>query len=563
MKKFLKLWPIILVVLLAFFLRIYKLGSYPVGFLWDEAALGYNAYSILKTGRDEFGKFLPIIFKSFGDYKPGLYVYLTIPSILVFGLNEFAVRLPSALAGTTAVLISYLLIIENSKIIFDKKLKSSAIALITALILAINPWHINFSRGAWELNLMLTEILLGIFLLVKFLNSRKVFWLYLATLSLLSSLITYQAAKFLFPAVLAGFVWFYWKKIRPLSARLKFNFLSICLVGFTLVNLLTVIGGRAGRIKVMSIFSYPRSDEEKEMILNQDQQDQLVFRLFHDRPVFFLRSVLGRYFNHFSGRFLFITGDWSNPRNGVIYQGVLYYLEIIFLILGLGILARRKRNPGENLMLFWLIIAPLPSALTRDNISSVRSFPMVIPLVFIIAIGIQGSIDFLRKYSSIVQSSLFIILLTSYLFFFIRFLDLYFVHNPKFNSQGHLYGYRQVMDFLLPLAQKKNKIIFSTTYGQPYIFWLFYSRYDPATYQKKVIFKENPYGDVGEIEKIGNFEFRKVYFPADRSIPNGLLVDDEFGLPTRDITSDEEKFNLIREINFLDGKVAFRVVETK
>ena len=67
--------------------------------LWDEAALGYNAYSILETGRDEYGQILPIIFKSFGDYKPGFYVYLTLPFIKVFGLNELSVRLPSIILG--------------------------------------------------------------------------------------------------------------------------------------------------------------------------------------------------------------------------------------------------------------------------------------------------------------------------------------------------------------------------------------------------------------------------------------------------------------------------------
>lgn len=563
MKKPVKYWPILLIVLLAFFLRVYKLGQFPVGFLWDEAALGYNAYSILETGKDEFGAFFPLIFKSFGDYKPGLYVYLTIPSVLIFGLNEFAVRLPSALAGTAAVLILYLLLTESSKPKGGEKQGDlKTLALLASLVLAINPWHINFSRGAWELNVMLTEILLGIYFLVKFLNLRKSLWLYLGIMSLISSLFTYQAGKFLFPVLIMALIWFYRRQIQPIPSRIKFKFLSICFIGFALVNLLTAIGGKAGRIKVMSIFSYPRSNEKKEMILNQDNQNQLIYRLFHDKPVFFLRSVLERYFNHFSGKFLFVTGDWSNPRNGVIYQGVLYYLDAVFLVLGLAILARKKRSPLENLMILWFLIAPLFSALTRDNISSVRSFTMVIPLVFIIAEGLVAFINFSKKFLPIIRYSLFIILAVVYFFFFVRFLDLYFIHDPKFNSEDRLYGYRQVIKYLLPLVSQKDKVIFTTTYGQPYIYWLFYSKYDPATYQKKVVFKENPYGDVGEVERIDNLEFRKVYFPADRSIPNAFLVDDEFGLPTRDITSDEERFRLIKEITFLNDKVAFRVVET-
>jgi hypothetical protein len=299
------------------------------------------------------------------------------------------------------------------------------------------------------------------------------------------------------------------------------------------------------------------------MILKQDNRNNFLYQIFHGAPIFFLRSVLGRYFNHFSGKFLFITGDWSNPRNGTVYQGVLYYVDFLFILLGLAVLLGKNRKPLENFMIYWLLIAPIPSALTRDSISSVRSFTMVIPLVFIIAIGIQSLIDFFRKYSPIVHYSLFIILFISYLFFFVRFLDLYFIHDPKFTSRDRLYGYEQSMEYLVSLLPKKDKVIFTQSYGQPYIFYLFYSKYDPATYQKQARLKENPFGDVGEVERIDKIEFRKIYFPNDRSIPNALIVGDEFDLPTNDIAEEDPKFKFVKQINFLNDKTAFRIVETK
>ena len=100
---------LIIIILLGFLLRVYKLDIRPLGFTWDEAALGYNAYSLLLTGRDEHKQFFPVVFKSFGDYKPGLYVYLTVPSIKLFGLNEFATRLPSAIFGSLLIVMIYLL----------------------------------------------------------------------------------------------------------------------------------------------------------------------------------------------------------------------------------------------------------------------------------------------------------------------------------------------------------------------------------------------------------------------------------------------------------------------
>ena len=101
--------PLVLIIVLAAFLRFYQLGVNPPGLNWDETAHGYNAYSILKTGRDEYGYFMPLSFRSFDDYKPPLYTYLVVPSVAIFGLNSFAVRFPSALLGVLAVLFTYLM----------------------------------------------------------------------------------------------------------------------------------------------------------------------------------------------------------------------------------------------------------------------------------------------------------------------------------------------------------------------------------------------------------------------------------------------------------------------
>src|SRR3989338_344065 len=89
-------WILIPVILLAAVLRFYQLGQNPPSLDWDETAHGYNAYSILKTGRDEYGYKFPLYFRSFDDYKPPIYTYLVVPAVAIFGLNDFAVRFPSA-----------------------------------------------------------------------------------------------------------------------------------------------------------------------------------------------------------------------------------------------------------------------------------------------------------------------------------------------------------------------------------------------------------------------------------------------------------------------------------
>src|SRR3989344_1420628 len=115
MKGLITKWSLLFlfcIILLATLLRFYQLGINPPSLDWDEASIGYNAYSILKTGADEYGNRLPLSFRSFDDYKPPVYIYLTVISVALFGLTEFAARFPTAVIGVLAVIVVYCLVQE-------------------------------------------------------------------------------------------------------------------------------------------------------------------------------------------------------------------------------------------------------------------------------------------------------------------------------------------------------------------------------------------------------------------------------------------------------------------
>lgn len=151
---------LVLIVLLAAFLRFYNLGTNPPSLTWDEAAWGYNSYTLGLDGKDEFGKFLPITYlESFGDFKPPVYAYLGVIPVKILGLNEFATRFPSALFGVLTVLLTFFLV----RRIFWKSEGADYIAVITAFFLAISPWHIMLSRAAFEANVATFFIVLGVF----------------------------------------------------------------------------------------------------------------------------------------------------------------------------------------------------------------------------------------------------------------------------------------------------------------------------------------------------------------------------------------------------------------
>ena len=164
MKKLL----LIIIIICSLAIRIYGISQTPQ-LNADESALGYNAYSLIQTGKDEFGTRWPFVFRSFDDYKPGIYVYLAIPFIEILGLNALAVRLPSLIAAIISIWTIYYL----AQRIFATSRHKVTIGLISSLILAIMPWHIQFSRGAWETQVATTFLLIGTYFFLLIPKKKK------------------------------------------------------------------------------------------------------------------------------------------------------------------------------------------------------------------------------------------------------------------------------------------------------------------------------------------------------------------------------------------------------
>ncbi len=155
LEKKIYLLLVLFTFLTGFLLRFSKLSEIPPGLYTDETAIGYNAYSILQTGKDEHGKSYPLYFQSFGDYKLPVYIYTVAISEKLFGINAFAIRFPSALFGSLTIIALYFLVLELS----GKK----AFALIASFFLAVNPWHTFFSRVGYEVNMATAFLVFGTF----------------------------------------------------------------------------------------------------------------------------------------------------------------------------------------------------------------------------------------------------------------------------------------------------------------------------------------------------------------------------------------------------------------
>lgn len=545
-------WILALILLLATILRLWSLGNIPPHLTPDEASLGYNAYSVLKTGRDEYGQLLPIIFKSFGDFKPGLYVYLTTPSVAIFGLTEIAVRFPSALAGIISVYLIYLIV----KTLFDERL-----ALFSAFTASVTPWLIYFSRGAWEVNVSLCLTLAGIYFFLKSLHNSK--FIIHSSMFFALTFLSYQGAKLATGIVVLLLLALYWKE------TFKFNkkyLTSAGIVGLLIAApvLLSFVQGKTGRLEVFSVFSYPRPKEYLETFLSKanEKVGDLNYYLYHPEWLNFKRGILGRWFNHFSGRFLFFEGDWPNPRHSAPYQGMLLLSDLVILLLGYFAIFKQKLKREHAFMLLWLVLAPLPSVLSRDQVHAVRALNMAVPLVVINAFGLSYLSTWIKKQKFVL--TYYLILTTFYLVGFTYFLDAYFIHVPTHDSKYWDYGYKQVVETITPIQNKYKQIKVQQSFAQPYIFFLFFQKYDPVKYQKQAKLVASEFkGDVGHVEHLDNICFCPIDWSVNRGESGTLFVADTIRIPPGD-SKNESLFNVIREIKYLNGRdTAFRVIEVK
>src|SRR3989304_7239025 len=209
------LFVILIVGMVIFF---YKLDKIPSGFYIDEALPGYNAYSLLLTGRDEFGKSFPMFLRFYGSYNPPLFTYLVIPWVASLGLNICAVRAPSALAGLLSGLVVYFFL-KNSHF-----LKRKLSVFLGAIFFMVTPWIILHSRVGYEVSLAFLLFCLGCLFLWQALAKPN--RLILATIFLSLSTYAAYAERFLVPMVVVGFALVF-RKVLFRKSNLKILKISL------------------------------------------------------------------------------------------------------------------------------------------------------------------------------------------------------------------------------------------------------------------------------------------------------------------------------------------------
>ena len=428
------------IVVLAGLLRICWLGDAPNTFSTDEASNGYDAYSILLTGRDRYGHYLPVLLQAFNDSRESLYVFLIVPFIKLWGLNEFSTRFPSAVAGILTVPIVYLLALE----LFQKQ----KIALFAAFLVAISPWSIYYSRLAFRANLFPLFFCLGLLFWLK--SNRKPYYLILSSLYFGLSLQTYSAARVFVPLFLLGLVAISYRRILKKYLIFVFStaiFLAIFL--FLLQFWLSPEG--ATRLSETGI----------------------------ETNIFLLALY---YLSYLEPVFLFFYGDFSVRRSvTAIGIGQLYIWEILTVVTGL--LSLKKQFTFESRILFlWLFLYPIPAALTEEQhaIRAIIGMPL---FALISSYGFWLLWDKWHQNKQYLKRKFLLCAIAiSFVYYFFAYYS-YSQFKISNTGVGHWqYGIGEALTYTE--SHNTECVVVSNSFKRPNMYILFYTRYSPNEYQK-------------------------------------------------------------------------------
>lgn len=475
---------LVVIILLAAILRVYRVSDAPPSLNWDEISHGYNAYSILKTGKDEWGQFMPIIFRAYGDYKLPVYIYITSLSEFFFGLNEFSVRLPSVAAGIGIVVTTYFLVFElfktgvKNKGSFDL---TPILPMLAALFVAIEPWTLFISRAAFEANMGLFFFVFGTYSFLKNINSKKKNY-FLSLVSFGLSVWSYNSYRVFTPLMITLLAVIYRNQlvsdIKSFQAYTKVLNMGIIVLFFVpmFYQLFSTVGNaRYQEVRILDSGMVSRINEARSSGGS---------RIIHNKVSYFVLDFLKNYVSHFSPEFIFTKGG-SHYQFSVPGHGLLYPINLLVIIGGIYFLffkGEHLSSKSKYLIIGWIALAPIPSSLTREAPHVLRAVTLLpIPMI-LSAMGIGFLLTSFNSFSRKIK--LFTGLGYSFviLFSLVGYLSIYFGEYRNNYSWSWQYPYKNVVNFVDENYEKYDKIIVTKKYGEAHEFFLFYLKWEPQKY---------------------------------------------------------------------------------
>ncbi|OGJ39499.1 MAG: hypothetical protein A2411_01940 [Candidatus Pacebacteria bacterium RIFOXYC1_FULL_39_21] len=499
---------------LGFIFRFINLTDTPAGFNWDEASVGYNAYSLLLTGKDEFGRSWPIFIESFGDFKTGLYSMMLVPIINCLGLNVFSVRVLNVFIGTSLIIAGYFL--------GKQYFKRTTEALILAGLLAFSPLAIHLSRFTLEWYAALPLFVTGVGLLI---HEKKFSWrLILATVLLGFSLYWYHSLRLILPFFLFSYFLIYRsqllkeKKIFILSLVVGLLSITPLLIAFKQNNILT-------RPQAVAIFNDSEQQRlQTESLYRFTTASVPLRRILANKGVYYLQEIAYRYLGHFSPEFLFFGTD-ATPRISIHQVGKLQLVALPFLIIGFAEVLK-KRSKENLLILSWVFLAPLPASLTTDAPHGLRSLLLLPVLLLIVVIGLSRVHLYFKKHWSstsvtLMEAFIFLVFMAN----FLSQISHYFLFYAEETTSYWQADQQEMVHKLNLYKDQYQQVLVSTDDGQPYIFIAFFTPINPLEFQQAIKNQQQIFNS--RVNQLGNLIFKTIH-SEDYCLPNTLIITKNF-----------------------------------
>jgi 4-amino-4-deoxy-L-arabinose transferase-like glycosyltransferase len=521
-----KIITLFLIFLLGLFFRLNSLDTLPPSLFSDEVDILYQVKTLKEQGTDYFGHRFPTHFQSVSDWRTPFQIYSSY-FISFFTSKDFLiVRLPSVIFGVLSILVFYGL----------------TGSLLASFIFALNPWSIHYSRTGFEVSGMIFCLLTALLFLKTYLKQKHLSKLLFSLVFFISSAYFYSTAK-LFLVLLAPFIIFYLLKNKLLTK----NSIIIATI-FSLILLspliLDTLFGRAGyRFSYISIFTEPKREQTVDTLRYQDilkdHSGELGVKtpffsyLFHNKYQLVIKKFFENYLQSFSTDFLFIRGDQNN-RHGFGEHGLLYIFEFFSIIYGIYIFKTNPTNIGKVFLLF-LVLAPIPFALTRDSATphATRLILMLPSLIYFSTLTIKQ----------------FPYLLLLYPIFFGIFWDFYQNHYPQNSAVNWHFNLKNTVEATKELSS--SYIYFSDSY-EPFLpFFLNYYPYPTSKLPLKLNHLDTP--EFFGYNLDSQYYFGRLNWANINNLPsNSLLV-----VPKDETVSNSiGNFRIIKEIPkvYLTGK---------
>lgn len=425
------------ILAMAIVLRVWRLDLNPVGLVHDEIHQIVSAKSIALTGEEAAGTGAGIFNNS--PSCDGNCVFGELPSYLLVPFSFL--NLPFPWVKLPLILMSILIVYFGGKL-FENLTSNKKIGLIVSLVIALNPWAINFGRSAYENLFTFGFYLWSLCLLTQNpIKLKNQIWG--IVLGLAASMSYFGAKPIFVPLMLIGLLYGYVKEKKSIGKYISLALVSIILmVGYMFILKNSFAGLRINETKLMS----------QEIIdeVNYQRKNSLdipvVRDIFINKYTVLGKSLLKKYFAVLAPNYLFNEGEMGYDHFMIEGHSFMYLVDLPLVLLGFYYLSRKK---GKELLFLIAIILTLPIVPMVSNYATTYALRcgLLYPvLAGFSGVGIYGLGEISQKFKY--KNILWWGILGIYAASVVNFEVMYWYRNPFEKSAGWVFYERELVKYL-------------------------------------------------------------------------------------------------------------------